>query len=124
MKKGIFWCVDAGTEHPKLITVSADCDSAGGVKSPVEFSSKSGSNFNHKAEWEKLSRTIKNGCAYNHYPRGRVEIKGGRTVIYLNPDINRENILQIIMDTFELRNANGIREIKVKSDGSEHYRYF
>ena len=52
MKKGIFWCANFDTEFPELITVSVVCDKNGNSKEPVQFSSKSGNNFNHRLEWE------------------------------------------------------------------------
>ena len=53
MKKGIFRCVDAESEHLWLITVSVSCDAEGNPDTPAVFTSKAGTNFNHKAEWEK-----------------------------------------------------------------------
>lgn len=75
MKKGIFWCTDSDTEAPALITVSVACDKNGDSKELVRFSSKSGNNFNHRLEWERLDRSITAGRPFNYYPRGRVEIK-------------------------------------------------
>ena len=123
MKKGIFWCVAAESAHPKLITVSVSCDPNGNPDTPVMFSSKAGTSFNHKAEWEKLDKSIQGGVPYNYYPRGRVETRKGKATVYLNPDINREDIIQIVFEVFELKQADDIREISVKGDGSQHYRY-
>ena len=50
MKKGIFRCVDAESEHPWLITGSVSCDAEGNPDTPAVFTSKAGTNFNHKAE--------------------------------------------------------------------------
>ena len=121
MKKGIFWCVDTSLLQPRLITVSVSCNANGDADPSAVFSSKSGENFNHKAEWEKLDKTIRNGVAYNYYPRGRVEVKNGKATIYLNPDINRGHILRAIREAFELTNPEELAEIAVKSDGSRHY---
>ena len=122
MKKGIFWCIDADTPDPHLITVSVSCNADGEADPSVVFSSKSGTNFNHKAEWEKLDRNLRNGCAYNYYPRGRVEVKHGKATIYLNPDINQDHILRTIRKAFELGDADELAEIVVKNDGSWHYK--
>ena len=100
MKKGIFWCVAAESAHPKLITVSVSCDPNGNPDTPVMFSSKAGTSFNHKAEWEKLDKSIRGGVPYNYYPRGRVETRKGKATVYLNPDINREDIIQIVFEVF------------------------
>ncbi len=105
MKKGIFWCVDADTPHPGLIVVSVNCTADGEPAQAVVFSSKSGTNYNHKTEWERLDKRIKGRHRYNYYPRGRVEIKNGKATIFLHPDLNRENILQMILQAFGLQNA-------------------
>lgn len=120
MKKGIFWCVD--TEKPRLITVSVSCSAEGEAYADVEYSSKAGDNFNHKTEWQKFGRDVTGGFSYNYYPRGRVEIKKRRAVIFLNPDLNNEAVLRAILDAFELNGAD-LDAITVKSDGSNHYRY-
>ena len=124
MKKGIFWCIDADTPDPHLITVSVSCNADGDADSSAVFSSKSGENFNHKAEWEKLDKSVRNGFAYNYYPRGRVEVKNGKATIFLNPDINQEHILRLVFETFELRLSDELKTVVVKSDGSRHYQYF
>lgn len=49
--KGIFWYVP---NEKKLITVKVKCDRNGVALEDVDYSSKSGENFNHKAEWAKF----------------------------------------------------------------------
>lgn len=122
MRKGIFWCANFDTECPVLITVSAACDKNGDSKEPVRFSSKSGNNFNHRPEWERLDRSITAGRPFNYYPRGRVEIKNGKATVFLNPAINKECIVRRIMDAFELMTGE-LNCINIKSDGSSHYRF-
>mgnify|MGYP000847146431 FL=1 len=122
MRKGIFWCANFDTECPELITVSAACDKNGDSKEPVRFSSKSGNNFNHRPEWERLDRSITAGRPFNYYPRGRVEIKNGKATVFLNPAINKECIVYRIMDAFELMTGE-LNCINIKSDGSSHYRF-
>lgn len=123
MKKGIFWCKDFNTPYPKLITVSVSCDKNGFSDEIITFSSKSGENFNHKAEWTRLNKSVSQGKTFNYYPRGRVEIKNGKATVFLHPDINTDRILRKIVDVFELTANNGLKSISFKSDGSEHYRY-
>ena len=123
MRKGIFWCVDASRDNPRLITVSVSCDANGDADPSTVFSSKSGENFNHKAEWDKLGKSVRNGVAYNYYPRGRVEIRNRKAIIFLNPDINQEHILRLICETFELQLSDDLKEVLVKSDGSRHYQF-
>ena len=122
MRKGIFWCANFDTECPELITVSAACDKNGDSKELERFSSKSGNNFNHRPEWERLDRSITAGRPFNYYPRGRVEIKNGKATVFLNPAINKECIVYRIMDAFELMTGE-LNCINIKSDGSSHYRF-
>ena len=122
MKKGIFWCTDADTEAPALITVSVACDKNGDSKELVRFSSKSSNNFNHRHEWDRLDRKITEGKSFDYYPRGRVEIKNGKATVFLNPAINKECIVRRIMDAFELMTGE-LNCINIKSDGSSHYRF-
>ena len=122
MRKGIFWCANFDTECPELITVSAACDKNGDSKELVRFSSKSGNNFNHRPEWERLDRSITAGRPFYYYPRGRVEIKNGKATVFLNPVINKECVVRRIMDAFELMTGE-LNCINIKSDGSSHYRF-
>ena len=124
MKKGIFWCDSFGRDSPHLIVVSVKCDADGKSDRPIDFSSKSGQNFNHKAEWQKLSRSVTRGQPFNYYPRGRVEIKNRKAIIYLNPDLNNTVVLNKIIENFELKNQQDLKSIAVKSDGSSHYHYY
>ena len=124
MKKGIFWCDSFGRDSPHLIVVSVKCDADGKSDRPIDFSSKSGQNFNHKAEWQKLSRSVTRGQPFKYYPRGRVEIKNRKATIYLNPDLNNTVVLNKIIEDFELKNQQGLKSIAVKSDGSSHYHYY
>lgn len=58
--KGIFWWIDG-----ELVCRKVLCDENGTSLEPVEFTAKSGDNFNHKAEWEKLPRAVTGGKPYN-----------------------------------------------------------
>ena len=89
--KGIFWWID-----DRLLCRKVHCDENGTPLETAEFTSKSGDNFNHKAEWEKLSKKITGGNPYNYYPRGRVEIKRGKATVYLNPVLNRREVTREI----------------------------
>ena len=53
--KGIFWY---DPKRRMLITKKIACDENGVALEAVEYSSKSGDNFNHKAEWAKMPRSI------------------------------------------------------------------
>lgn len=110
-------------EAVELIIISVECDGDGNPKAQAIFSSKSGENFNHKAEWEYLNRSITEGRPFNYYPRGRVEIRNGKATIFLNPNIKKENVLCKIIEAFELVTNDELKAIRVKSDGSNHYKY-
>ena len=123
MKKGLFWFIDRNADPPKFITVSADCDATGNaLDSTVHFSSKSGANFNHAAEWQRLPKEVTQGKPYNYYPRGRVEVRDGKVTIFLNPVLNEERIVRAIKDAFDLKEGGDIKSIRVISDGSRHYQ--
>ena len=126
MFKGIFWCyvicfdIDMYTHN--LITVKVRCDRDGYPLEGVTFSSKSGENYNHKTEWNKISEINRNKRPYNYYPRGRVEIKKGKIKIYANPVIIcDEEARGLIVKTFELKEWEN--EIKWIADNSKHYQY-
>ena len=117
MQKGIFWYLS----KRKFIVVFVTCNENGKAEKQAVFSSKSGDNFNHKAEWAKLSKRITKGRPYNYYPRGRVEIYGKSIKIFLNTDINRKEIIEEIIKRFDLSETK--KEIKIINDGSSHCRY-
>lgn len=113
MNKGIFWVI-----NDELFCIKVECDTNGIPQEYVEFSAKSGDNFNHKAEWSGLGRKVTNGKPYNYYHRGRVEIKNNKATVYINPLANTEEIQKKIIEAFNLENI----KIIFKSDGSAHYQ--
>lgn len=116
--KGIFWYVP---HEKRLITVKVKCDRNGVALENANYSSKSGENFNHKAEWAKFSKSITKSYPFNYYPRGRVEVKNGKVKIFMSPVLCRFDVFGLIMETFELNNDDvTIREI---ADNSKHYEY-
>lgn len=123
MKKGVFWCKGIETSHPTIISVAVTCNADGIADSSTVYGSKSGDNFNHKIEWEKLDRSITMELPFNHYPRGRVEIKKGKSTIYLTPDLNTDLILKVVYEEFDLNESSHLKSIRVKSDGSKHYQH-
>ncbi len=115
--KGIFWYVPG--EH-KLIAVKVACDENGNALENTNYSSKSGENFNHKIEWNKLHKDVTKKNPYNYYPRGRVEIKNSKVKIFLNSTLNESELLKLIYSEFSLSNYI---ELKAISDNSKHYNY-
>lgn len=112
--RGIFWWIDN-----RLVCRKVWCSQKGVPLEGADFTSKSGESFNHKAEWRLLPKEITGRKPYNYYPRGRVEIKRGRAVIYLNPVLNREEVLNKIYQEFGLEKLS---YVSVKCDGSAHYQ--
>ena len=124
VKKGIFWCYvmvfDDDMYSHVLQTVMVSCDRNGTPTEKVEFSSKSGENFNHKIKWEKLAKNSRH--PYNYFPRGRVEISKGVVRIFANPVIlAEEEAKNLIVTSFELEGVKD--EIKWIADNSAHYCY-
>ncbi|MCI8332320.1 MAG: hypothetical protein HFE78_05805 [Clostridiales bacterium] len=105
----------------ELLCVKVCCDPFGNPIEQATFSSKSGDNFNHQAEWNNLSKKQTNGKQFNYYPRGRVELKNGKAVVYLNPALNTHDVKIQITEKFGLTKQNGILSVAFKSDGSRHY---
>ena len=106
------------------------CDPDGNPKNThsVKLNSKSGNTYNHKKLWEEEIKSNPNHKPYNkkdynYYPRGRVEISNNKATIYLNPNINKENIISKIKREFGLSTYN-IQEVRVVIDGSAHYQCF
>lgn len=114
MYKGIFWF---GGES--IISVKVLCDKNGSALEPCEFSSKSGENFNHEKEWEKLPKSVTGNLLFNYFPRGRVEIKNGKATVWLNPMLNTDEKISAILSEFDLSDEE--IKIVVKCDNSKHY---
>ena len=116
--KGIFWF---DPNRGQLIVRKVACDHNGTALEAVEYSSKSGDNFNHKAEWAKLPRKVTEGHPYNYYPRGRVEIKKNKATVYFHPVLNEPYATQLIANQFGINSGTiFVREVP---DGSDHYKY-
>lgn len=119
MYKGIFWCYKGFYEEYYFYTVKVRCDTNGTPLESIEFTSKSGDNFNHKVEWEKRGKI---GKPYNYYPRGRIEIRNGKIKIYANPILIADSVVQChIIEHFELEDEK--TKIKWIPDYSTHYEY-
>ena len=128
---GIFWvlsdCYDLSDYEFLMFGIPCNPDGKPDNTHSVELNSKSGTSYNHKKIWES---EIKNNSKYrpynkknyNYYPRGRVEISNNKAVIYLNPFINKPNFIDLIKQRFGL--IDNIPEVRIVSDGSEHYQCF
>lgn len=122
--KGIFWYRDISSQD--IICAKIPCCPDGTVIAieGESLNSKHGDNYNHEKTWGGFPGNVTKGKKYNYYPRGRVEIKNGRAKIFLNPNLLDDRVIQMLIAEFGLCEDNGIREIKVITDFSAHYRCY
>lgn len=124
--KGIFWINDIDDINSSKLYFQIPCDSYGNIDndSDINFTSKSGNNFNHKNTWNELEKKYTNNKDFNYYPRGRVEISNGKANIYCNPNIATDDLKNWCINKFNLNNHNGINKVKIIPDYSEHYKCY
>lgn len=122
INKGVFWITEDCAEE---YFFRIPCDLSGNVVGETEYPlcSKDGTNYNHKALWAVLPKSLTRGKPFDYFPRGRVEIRGSKAFVYLNPDVNTEEIQELIKGRFGLTEPNGIQAVRFISDGSRHYRH-
>ena len=51
-----------------------------------------------------------------------VLIKNGVVDIYLNPSLDKKDIINLIIDNYNLTSRNGIKKIRIHRDCSDHYK--
>lgn len=124
--KGVFWIVDLeNTYNNSNYCFTIPSDEYGNVQADeLYLNAKSGTTYNHEQLWNSLSRRMTQGKPFNYYPRGRVEIQNGKATIYLNPNINTQEVVNFLIDEFNLKERNGIKKIIIHPDGSNHYKCF
>ena len=71
--------------------------------------------------WNRLPSQLTHSQSYNNYPRGRVEISNGVAKIFLNGNINYQEVIDFIVDEFNLTTHNGVKKVTVIEDNSKHY---
>ena len=114
--KGVFWVRSlSGNDIIALRFLSDE----NGVLTDGSLTSK---DINHQRLWERLDSVITGGVPYNFYPRGRVELRRGKALIFCSPHICTEQLKKLITERFGLRAENGIKEVLLKADGSAHYK--
>ena len=118
LQRGLLWVTDI--ENAEMIIVSATCDTNGVFTESIsqEYLSKNGDEFNHRRVWESLHYN-KN---FDYYPRGRVQIRNSKAIIFCSPHICTDHIIDEIKRKFGLNQSNGIVSVKIIADGSEHYK--
>ena len=119
MYRGLFWVTDDG----EIITYKIPCDADGVMESvSLPYNSRRGDSFTHKATWKEAAqnqaREIRSK-AWNHFPRGRVEIKPGKVTVFLNPILCSPDFEQRIRNEFLLTDES--LTLRFIPDHSNHY---
>ncbi len=124
--KGIFWITDNEDWNAEQLIFCIPVTPMGEVIEPekLDLNSKNVDNYNHRLLWETLPVKITHNKPYNYYPRGRIEIKRGKAVIYANPNICCEELVSLLVEIFGLNEENGIVEVNLMVDGSNHYKCY
>lgn len=124
---GIFWIVDLDNmDNNRKYVFPFPCDSSGNPISDIDMNvgSKNGQTYNHERVWSYLPKELTQNNSFDYYPRGRVQIANGKAIVYLNPNINTEEVHKFIIDEFNLTAHNGINNIVFNADGSNHYKCY
>ena len=119
--KGIFWIIDSNNPYSNSDYCFKINISGNSLDPYLNLNAKSGTTYNHKLVWQQLSRKETFGKPYNYFPRGRIEIHNGVAKIFLNGNINTAEVLDFLVDEFNLNSHNGIKDIKIIEDNSYHY---
>lgn len=101
--KGLFWIKQDKQGRFIPITVKVECDVYGNVLD--DSINLNGESFNHEEEWkifEAMPSGEYRGMKYDHYPRGRVEIKNKKANIYLPSVLCIEYVKRLILHEFGL----------------------
>ncbi len=114
--KGVFWV--RSLKEGDMIALRFLSDE-NGVLTDSEITSK---DINHKRLWERLDSVVTGGVPYNFYPRGRVELRRGKALIFCSPHIYTEQLKALVTERYGLTAENGIKDVIMKADGSAHYK--
>ncbi len=57
---------------------------------------------NHRRLWKTLPHSLTGGMSYSYFPRGRVELRHGKAVVYLYPSLCTPGIYARICHAFSL----------------------
>ena len=125
--KGVFWITDMENIEENRMIYRIPVDFMGNIDDSVDrasLNSKNHDNYNHKKLWKSLNTKETRQRSFDYYPRGRVEISGGRATIYATPCICTDEIVEYICKIFEITEENYIHTIKVVPDYSKHYQCY
>lgn len=114
--RGVFWV--RSLSERDIVTVRFQSDE-NGVLTDNCLTAK---DINHKHLWERLDSVVTGGLPFDYYPRGRVELRRGRALIFCSPHICTVELKSLITERFGLTQENGIKDVILKADGSSHYQ--
>lgn len=123
MYRGIFWIKDLDNlENNKDYLIKIETNTKGDPLSyPFPLNSKKNNNYVHQRTWPLLPYNLTRNKPFDYWPRGRVEIKDGKLTIFINPNLNREDVLNYIYKEFDVLNQ-GLDGPRVVLDTYEHYK--
>lgn len=121
--KGIFWIVDEDNiSNNSKYCFKIPSDLNRNIESIENIGiAKNGDTYNHKLVWSQLPNSTTHKKPYNYYPRGRVEIHQSTAKIFLNGNINYDEVINFLKKEFNLITYNGIERVIVIEDNSNHY---
>lgn len=118
MYRGIFWIKDLDNLEDNsnyLIKIEIN-ENGDALNYPFPLNSKNGDDYAHKATWPLLPSNLTRNKSFDYYPRGRVEIKHKEVLLYINPVLNEDRIINYLKKEFCLN------KVKVILDFHEHYK--
>ena len=118
MFRGIFWIKDLDIlENNSNYLIKIETNENGdALDYPFPLNSKNGDDYAHKATWTLLPSNLTKNKPFDCYPRGRVEIKHKEVLLYINPILNEDRIVDYLKKEYCLD------EIKIILDFHEHYK--
>ncbi len=74
---------------------------------------------NHRRFWKTLPHSLTGGMPYNYFPRGRIELRHGKALVYLHHALCTPEIDIRIRHAFSLLDE---MQLSLKASGSRHDR--
>ena len=116
--RGIFWIKDLDNlenNSDYLFKIQTN-ENGDALNYPFPLNSKNGNDYVHKETWFMLPFNLTKNKPFDYYPRGRVEIKHKEVLLYINPVLNEDRIIDYLKKEFCLD------EVKIILDFHEHYK--
>ena len=116
--RGIFWIKDLDNleeNKPYLLKIKINLE-GDALSFDLPLNSKDGNNYVHRFAWLMLPKNLTKNKSFDYYPRGRVEIKNKKALLYINPILNEKKIIDY------LKQECCLDEVKIILDFHEHYK--